>query len=93
MKQSIKIMRQLKMKQSIKIIVSCVTIQYLLNARTTMFAQIVDVFNIELNIQQTIWDHNSINKNQNHIKLINKKSIFYNKLTNGIVNSITMILN
>ena len=35
MKQSIKIMRQLKMKQSIKIIVSCVIIQYLLNARTT----------------------------------------------------------
>ena len=93
MKQSIKIMRQLKMKQSIKIIVSCVTIQYLLNARTTMFAQIVVVLYTELNIQQTIWDHNSINKNQNHIKLINKKSIFYNKSINGTFNSITMILN
>ena len=76
-----------------KLSVRIATMIHLLNHRNTMCVKIAVVSYIELNIKSIIWDQNSINKNQNHIKLINKKSIFYNKLTNGIFNLITMILN
>ena len=76
-----------------KLSVRIATMIHLLNHRNTMFVKIAVVSYIVQNIKSIIWDQNSINKNQNHIKLINKKSIFYNKSINGTFNSITMILN
>ena len=69
-------LHKLKLEIMKNLSVRIATMIHLLNHRNTMCVKIAVVSYIELNIKQTIWDQNSINKNQNHIKLINKKNIF-----------------